>query len=144
MKDEPEEQTNPYHHPTTPEQANYYEYLRHAHCHRCPDQEDCDVEDFLNCEVPIDLAVSWDNNAERKFRKCNCLQCIDDKTLQQLLQSYYRRVKKLYKIEEPKKKKAEIKKKGPTKVPFKKKLGKAPLKKPVQQKLFGAKKIKAS
>lgn len=132
--------------PATPEEANFYEYLRHAHCHRCPDSEDCDVEDFLNCEVPVDLALSWDKNPERKFGKCICFQCIEDKKLQQILQAYYRRVEKLYKVKEPKKKKeakkkAELKKKGPAEAPLKKKSAKvAPKRETIQQSLFGIRK----
>lgn len=136
-----------HHYPTTPEEANFYEYLRHAHCHRCLDGIDCDVEDFLSCEVPKELAVSWDKNAKRKFSKCSCFQCIEDKKLQQILQGYYRRVKKLYKIKEepPKKKeakkKAEVKKKGPAEAPLKKKSAKvAPKRETIQQSLFGIRK----
>jgi hypothetical protein len=65
-------------HPTTSKQADRYEFLRHSHCHRCPEQEDCDVEEFLSCQAPLNL----------KFRKCMCFLCIDEKKLEKIIQSY--------------------------------------------------------
>jgi hypothetical protein len=65
-------------HPTTPEEAGWYEYLKRSHCHRCPEQADCDAEDFMSCEMP----------RLRKFFKCNCFVCIDEKKLRKIIQSY--------------------------------------------------------
>ena len=76
-------------HPTTPEEALWYEYLKRSHCHRCPEQADCDAEDFMSCEMP----------RLRKFFKCNCIVCIDDKKLRSILQISAKEIEERYESE---------------------------------------------
>ena len=86
-----------YCHPTTAKKAAWYEFLRHCHCHKCPEHADCDVENFLSCEVPLNI----------KFNKCDCFICIKDKKLRQILQDFFdqaeEREREKEKEEKPKK-----------------------------------------
>jgi hypothetical protein len=89
-------------HPTTAKEADWYEYLKRSHCHKCPEQIriDCDVEDFLSCYAKTFI----------KLNKCNCFLCIKDKKLREILQDFFDQVeeRKREKEKEEKPKKARI------------------------------------
>ncbi|MBM3200689.1 hypothetical protein FJZ53_07145 [Candidatus Woesearchaeota archaeon] len=63
---------------TTLKEVVWYEHLKHTHCHRCPESDDCDVEDFLSCAVPT----------YKNFRKCSCYLCINNKRLRKIIESW--------------------------------------------------------
>ncbi len=96
-------------HPTTPKEVAWYEFLKRCHCHKCSQHIDCDVEEFLSCEVPLNV----------KFNKCNCFLCIEDEDLKKILQDYFREVRNKYKTKQAKK---ELAKRQAKKEPFQQKL----------------------